>query len=250
MNLPEYSEHEIVVQPLSEISDGEITGVVSVVKAVGVQITDVALTDYVLYGACQPDKLSPVVHEMDYIPLPLKLKIPIAGLIYHGAVLLNAFYEAQLEFGENIIVLGNGYRRQLFQHISRIFGINSFSELELNNSNSQNIDALFIISKSTSSPAIQQALELIRPRGRVISLTRWSLEKYWDIFFQKDLQLKFAFSTGATLKHVNEKLFRIPEEYVPGTAKRNLTTFRDWVNAGKITLANIESADLNTKNFE
>jgi len=249
MNLPEYSQHEIVVQPLWEVSDGEISGVISVVRALGAQITDVALNEYVLHGSLLGGEPASVINEPDYIRLPLKPDHPMTGLIYHSAVLLNLCFEAQFEFGENIIVLGDGYRQQLFQKLSRIFGVHLFTEPELTDSTTKNFDALVIISQNHNHQTLGQGLDLLRPRARIISLTRWPIEKYWSVFFQKNLQLRFPFSTGSTLKNLNEQYHQIPEAYVTGTSKRNMSRLLEWLSAGKLTFENIDTVDLKIRNF-
>lgn len=250
MQQSECSENEILVQPLSEVSDGKIIGSLGVVKAKGIQIRDVSLTDYVIYGNCGLEKLSPRVRTLEYAMLPVKLNKPMTGLIFHGAVLLNAFYEARLRFGENVILLGNGYRKQLMRQIAGILGLGCFETADLRTSCEKIIDAVMICSKDIKNGEIKIALEALRPKSKVVSLAIWPIEKHWDVIFEKELKMVNVRLAGASLTNPNAAIAQqLPETYIRQNVKRNLTEFRDWYISGKVSFESIEQRELMIKNF-
>lgn len=106
--------------------------------------------------------------------------------------------------------------------------------------NGLGVDAVIIAAATTSLDPVNFAGAICRKRGKVIVLgavpTGFDREPY---YYKKELELKMSCSYGPGRYDLNyeEKGIDYPAAYVRWTEKRNMETFQDLINIGKIDIS-------------
>lgn len=185
-----------------------------------------------------------------------------------GAIAMEGVRQADLRLGETCAVIGLGLIGQLTSlelqaSGVRVVGIDvsetavkqaaahctdlAFSRstpgIEENiksYTNGLGVDAVIIAAATTSLDPVNFAGAICRKRGKVIVLgavpTGFDREPY---YYKKELELKMSCSYGPGRYDLNyeEKGIDYPAAYVRWTEKRNMETFQDLINTGKIDIS-------------
>jgi len=237
------------------------------VLAVGTEITDFRVGDYVACGGAN------AVHaEVVAVPKNLCVKVPKEVNLQHAAfttvasIALQGVRQADLNLGENCVIIGLGLIGQLTAQLLNAGGVRTIGidldlrqvelvkksniDLALNRNienieeiiaeftNSYGADAVIITAATSSLDPINLAGELCRKKGNVVVVgsvpTGFGREKY----YKKELELRMSSSYGPGRYDTNyeEKGIDYPIGYVRWTENRNMQAFIDLLKRNKIKL--------------
>ncbi len=229
---------------------------VGVVKAIGQSVTAFQVGDVVAcYGA-------PYVGHMELLAVPqtLVVKCPPnvalkhAAFAAHGTIAIHAIRQAQLQFGESIVVIGLGVlgqmiakicaaasydvicyepnekRASMLQHIA---GIEVFSDLQQMEqhiekfTNGQGVDAVLLCAGGKHSETTARSLEWVRKQGRIVIVGDVEPEFNREQLFAKEaiITISRAGGPGRYDARYEKEAIDYPYHYVRWTEGRNLAAY-------------------------
>lgn len=221
--------------------------------------------------------------EFNYIPenLCVRLKentnMKYASMATIGAIAIQGLRQANLQFGETIGIIGMGLIGQLMLQIANasgfkvlaididrervelalkhnaakgaIFGEDNLKEISLEMTDGFGLDAIFLASSTKSNGPVEIIPEIIRDRGRVVDIGITSLDIPWQPYYDKELNIFMSRSYGPGRYDplYEEHSVDYPISYVRFTEQRNMKTFIDLVETGKMDLDYIISEEIDFK---
>jgi predicted dehydrogenase/threonine dehydrogenase-like Zn-dependent dehydrogenase len=204
--------------------------------------------------------------EINYIPrnlvtpIPKNIKLEDASFITVGAIAMQGIRQANLQVGENVLIIGLGLIGQLCAQISNasgcnVYGIESnkdkidfikknYDDINIFNANNKNIpekikeltfnygiDKVIIAASTKSSKPINLATQVLRDRGEIIIIGEVGHNLNRRSLYEKEISLKQARSYGPGRYEVKyeEKGLDYPIGYVRWTENRNMASFLDLI---------------------
>ena len=179
-----------------------------------------------------------------------------------GAIALHGYRLAELQLGERVAVIGLGLVGLLAAQIAeaggcQVLGIDSDedrvalarrlgidaviregAEAIANTSEHNRYDAVIICADTSSNDPVTLAGELARDRGKIVAVGAVGMQIPRKLYFEKELSFKVSrsYGPGRYDPTYEEKGVDYPIGYVRWTEGRNLSTFLDLVDAGKIKI--------------
>ncbi len=210
--------------------------------------------------------------EIIYSPKNLTCKVPNnvtleeAAFATLGAIALHGIHRADIKPGEFVGVIGTGLiglvivqlikasggrivafdlinkRLNLAKELGADFIINpkylnsdrKVSEL----TNMKGLDSIIICATSKSSKILEDAVDLIRDRGKIVMLGGFPIEVNRGKLYYKeaDLLISRSYGPGRYDMYYEYEGFDYPEEFVPWTEKRNMEFFLTLISEKKINV--------------
>lgn len=268
---PELHPHALLVQTCySAVSPGTETtlaknmerqtpmrlgySAMGIVREIGSEVSDFVPGQYVAcYGA-------PYVHHAEYLAVPKQLAAPLspqtdgiaasfAGL---GAIAIHALRQAQIQFGETVVVAGLGILGQLIAQIARASAceviaydltsdrcnklrevgisavVSSQEDVEvLLPTNPKGADAVILCVGGEPEGLLDQALSWIRDRGKIVIVGEVKTDFNRGKLFQKEAQILTSRAGGPGRYDYSYEYLSIdyPAGYVRWTEGRNLREY-------------------------
>lgn len=196
-----------------------------------------------------------------------------ASITTIGAIALQGVRRAQPQLGETVCVIGLGLLGQLTVQLAKasgctVIGIDLLPErLQLAQSigadyvyNAQDetikkeidfltqhhgVDHTLVTAASKSDAIMQQAMELTRRKGRVVIIGDVGLNLQRDPFYKKEIDLLISCSYGPGRYDVTyeQKGIDYPYAYVRWTEQRNMQSFIQLLEQGKLAIASLISQE-------
>ena len=215
--------------------------------------------------------------EINFVPRNLAVRVPdnvpldAAALTTIGAIAMQGVRQANVTFGETVVVIGAGLVGVLAMQIARAAGcrviaIDLSSErarlsVELGahlglTSNDPNlnsaittfsrygIDAALITAATSSAEPLELAAKLMRDRGRIVIVGDVGMGVSRGNMYMKELSLLMSRSYGPGRYDPNyeEAGQDYPIGYVRWTERRNMEAFLDLISTGAINVAPLGAA--------
>lgn len=185
-----------------------------------------------------------------------------------GAIAMQGIRRAQVQLGDNVIVIGLGLLGQIACQILKaagasVIGIDPVKErAELAGELGANIclvsgkdivskalehtggigaDSVIIYAATSRSEPVRQAMHMARKKGRVVVVGVVGMELEWSPFYEKELDLLISCSYGPGRydPRYEEKGIDYPVEYVRWTENRNMQEFLSLLRERKIDVARL-----------
>lgn len=239
-----------------------------IVEAVGEGVTDLHPGDRV---ACAG--LGYANHaEVVFVPRNLTTKIPDevsfeeAAFVTVGAIALHGVRQANLQLGENVVIIGLGLLGQLTVQICKASGCRVFgtdldpqkvalalemgmdagqttSEGDITSAvkeftRQRGADAVIITAATSSSEPVHLAAQLARDRARVVAVGDVGLDIPRRDYYEKeiDLRLSRSYGPGRYDPLYEEGGVDYPIGYVRWTENRNMEAFLDLIAARQMNV--------------
>jgi predicted dehydrogenase/threonine dehydrogenase-like Zn-dependent dehydrogenase len=224
------------------------------VLAVGDQVHDVEPGGMV---ACAGSPHAEVVYVPQnlFVPVPDGVSDVEASFVALGSIALHAVRQSQLTCGETVVVMGLGVVGQLVEQLVRVSGARSIAldlvsrrvelarrmgaHMSLNPFTDDVVagiysfteglgaDAVILCMGGDSAKPVQQALDLVRERGRLIVVGTPRMEIPRGPFYRKEVELRIArsYGPGRYDPQYEEEGQDYPVGYVRWTERRNMAEF-------------------------
>ncbi len=208
--------------------------------------------------------------EINFVPKNLAVPIP-EGVTFEraafatiGSIALHGFHQSELRLGETACVIGLGLIGQMLVQMLRasgitVVGIDLSAErcrmAEINGaavaadpgdstlgaklarlSSGFGADCVFLTVASDLSGPLQQAIDLVRDRGRVVVVGKTKLDLPYGDCFRKEIDFRFSrsYGPGRYDPMYEEQGVDYPIGYVRWTERRNLMAFLELVARGQV----------------
>jgi predicted dehydrogenase len=238
------------------------------VLAVGEEVSDLGPGDRV---ACAGSPHAEVV----YAPRRLAVRVPEAvtdaeaAFVALGSIALHGVHQADLRGGESVLVMGLGIVGQLVAQTARACGARVIvtdlveARLEaarrmgahlalrsavddavarvLDFTGGLGADAVILCMGGDSPRPTEQALELVRDRGRIVIVGTPRLEIPRAPFYRKEVELRIArsYGPGRYDPEYETQGHDYPPAYVRWTEQRNMAEFLRLVAEGQVDVASL-----------
>ncbi|MFD0698080.1 zinc-binding alcohol dehydrogenase [Paenibacillus sp. GCM10027628] len=241
-----------------------------IVRAIGEGVSHVRIGQRVAcYGA-------PYVNHAEFLAVPKHLVVPLpdacsskeAAFVGLGAIAIHALRQADLRFGESVIVVGLGILGQIVGRIAdvsgyRVIGLDLLaerctklaeacaaqvcaSEHEVSRAidsldQQQGVDAVVICASGANSGIIDQALRWIRDRGMIVIVGDVKMDFNRELMFAKEAKLLISRAGGpGRYDEVYEsKGIDYPIGYVRWTEGRNMGEFIRLLEEKRISIESL-----------
>jgi predicted dehydrogenase/threonine dehydrogenase-like Zn-dependent dehydrogenase len=208
--------------------------------------------------------------EFNFVPKNLCVKIPdgvsleSAACTTVGSIALQGVRQANPQIGDVVVVLGLGLVGQFCVQVliasgCKVLGIDlDPARLELATRlgahavsqpdpqeawrqlaqlNAEIGADIVLLTASGSNPEpVRLSAELARDRARVVDIGKTSLELPWEVFYEKELELRMSrsYGPGRYDPSYEERGVDYPVGYVRWTENRNMELFLDLIKAGQV----------------
>jgi len=239
-----------------------------VLLEIGKFITDIAVGDRVACAGAGYASHAEIIS----VPRNLVCKIPDnvdfdeAAFTTVGAIAMQGIRRAQVQFGDNVVVIGLGLLGQIATQIlkaagAHVIGIDVMKErVELAkevcgadicftgaNDAVDNVlkytegigaDSVLIYAATTSNEPVKQAMEMARKKGRVIVVGAVGMDLDRSPFYEKELDflISCSYGPGRYDPIYEEKGVDYPIGYVRWTENRNMQEFLNMVSEKKVNV--------------
>lgn len=238
-----------------------------IVREIGEGVTHVKVGQRVAcYGA-------PYVKHAEFLVVPKHLVVPLpdecrskeASFVGLGAIAIHALRQADLRFGESVVVVGLGILGQIVCRIadvsgSRVIGLDLLAErcAKLSEASTvqvcdnvqdvnrtidslhqhEGVDAVIICANGANSGIIDQALRWIRDRGKIIIVGDVKMDFDRELMFAKEAQVLISRAGGPGRYHdsYESKGVDYPIGYVRWTEGRNMAEFIRLLTERRISI--------------
>ncbi len=209
--------------------------------------------------------------EVVYVPNNLMVKVPEqvsdddAAFATVGAIALQGVRVADLRLGEKVVVIGLGLlgllaiqivkasgctvigtdldpeRVQLAQELGADAAVVTdpglVEEMVMDLTAGRGADAVVIAAATKSNGPTELAGEISRLKGRVVAVGDVGMNIPRRVYYPKELEYRISMSYGPGRydPKYEEKGIDYPYAYVPFTEQRNMETFLQLVNEGRVT---------------
>jgi len=213
--------------------------------------------------------------EKVYSPKNLSIKIPDnislkeAAFATIGAIALNAIYRAKIKPGETVCIIGTGLIGLITIQLAKISGgivfaldlinarLNLAKELgadfvfnpqnfnfidEINKqTEGRGLDIVIICAASKSPKPLEDAIELVRDKGRIVLLGAIPINIPREKLYYKeaDLLISRSYGAGRYDPYYEYEGFDYPEKYVPYTERRNMELFLNLISEKKVDVKSL-----------
>jgi predicted dehydrogenase/threonine dehydrogenase-like Zn-dependent dehydrogenase len=195
-------------------------------------------------------------------PLPENLGYDEAAFVALGAIALHGVRRAELTLGETVVVSGLGLVGQLAVQLARAAGARvigcdpvaakrdlalslgaeaacepvALDALVAGYTGELGADAVLVCAASSSSEVTAQALDVCRPRGRVVVVGAVGMQLPREPMYLKeiDFRLSCSYGPGRYQPDYEEHGVDYPVAYVRWTEGRNMAEFLRLVSAGTV----------------
>jgi predicted dehydrogenase len=239
-----------------------------VVLACGNNVTGFSVGDQVACGGAGRANHAEIVA----IPQNLAVRVPkgcdleSAAAATIGAIALQGVRRADIRLGESVAVIGLGLIGQLTVQLLRAagcriigvdidperiaaacaFGLNatlnsangSLIRDVLNHTDGKGVDAVIITASSTTASVLQEAMQLVRRKGRVVVVGAVPLQLDRSPFYEKeaDLLMSCSYGPGRYDPEYEDRGLDYPYAYVRWTENRNMAEFLRLVAEGQVNV--------------
>jgi predicted dehydrogenase len=239
-----------------------------VVLAVGEGVNEFRAGDRVACGGTGYANHS----EVNFVPRNLAVRVPDTVPLEHaaitaiGAIAMQGLRQAQISFGETVVVIGAGLIGTLAIQLanaagSRVVAIDiDHSRVEravelgahvgflptdprlpeqVSEFSRYGADAALITAASRSPEPLELATKLLRDRGRIVIVGDVGLDVPRVMLYEKELSvaLSRSYGPGRYDPMYEERGIDYPIGYVRWTERRNMQAFLDYLAAGTINVA-------------
>jgi|SRR5579859_1080992 len=209
--------------------------------------------------------------EINFVPRNLVAKVPdsvsleAASLTTIGAIAVQGLRQANVAFGESVIVVGAGLVGVLTILLARAAGCRVIA-IDANPARSQRAvdfgaglglsasdpslaskvidftkygpDAAIITASSPSTEPVELSAHLLRDRGRIVVLGSVPLGVSREIMYRKELSLTLSrsYGPGRYDPQYEEAGFDYPVGYVRWTEQRNMEAFMSFLSTAETTV--------------
>lgn len=200
------------------------------------------------------------------VKLSKEINLQHAAFTTIGAIAMQGFRQAELQLGETCVVIGLGFIGQLTLHILKSAGIKpigididaaqinlalqsgiknvftredpSLKENIFNLTNGAGTDAVIITASTSTTDPVDLAGILCRKKGKVVIVGAVPTGFARKNYYQKELELRMSTSYGAGRydDDYEQKGIDYPIGYVRWTEKRNMQSFAELLEEGKIPI--------------
>ncbi|HZP63012.1 MAG TPA: bi-domain-containing oxidoreductase [Terriglobales bacterium] len=209
--------------------------------------------------------------EVNWVPSNLAVRIPdevefdTASLVAIGAIAMQGLRQAQVSFGETVVVIGAGLVGVLAIQLARAAGCRVIAvdrdpqrvqqsnelgaHLSLLSSDPQlqakvlafsgyGADAAVVTAASSSAEPVELAAKSLRDRGRIVVVGTVPLGVARDSLYQKELTLALSrsYGPGRYDPAYEQEGHDYPIGFVRWTERRNMEAFLDFIAAGEVDL--------------
>jgi predicted dehydrogenase/threonine dehydrogenase-like Zn-dependent dehydrogenase len=208
--------------------------------------------------------------ELNFVPKNLCVKIPdgvsveSAACTTVGSIALQGVRQANPQIGDVVVVLGLGLVGQFCVQLliasgCKVLGIDfdpvrlelatklgahKVSQPERHEamalladlSAGIGADVILLAASGSSPEPVHLSAELARDRGRVVDIGKTALNLPWEIFYEKELELRMSrsYGPGRYDPSYEQRGVDYPAGYVRWTENRNMELFLDLVKGGKV----------------
>jgi predicted dehydrogenase len=194
--------------------------------------------------------------------------MPDASTVALGAIAMQGVRRAQPSVGEKIGVIGLGFLGQLTLQIlkesgclvfgwdidpariaqAKIFGLDAAAESAVDVVNAaqrfsegHGLDAVIVTAATKSSEPLYLAMQMARPKGRVVVVGDVGLSVRRDLMYVKELDLLISTSYGPGRydSTYEEEGLDYPYAYVRWTENRNMQAYLELIGSGRIELSGL-----------
>ncbi len=212
--------------------------------------------------------------EIIFVPKNLAVRIPEtvsfeeAAFSTLGAIAMQGVRQANVNVGENVVVIGLGLVGLLSVQILKVSGCNVFgmdidkeklkiakklgcSQVAISSSKvfktvesftkGIGVDSAIITASTRSNEPMELAIEVTRDRGKIIVLGNVKMDISWSKAYEKEIDVRMSrsYGPGRYDSSYEEKGIDYPVGYVRWTEKRNMESFLELVSNGKIQLKSL-----------
>jgi len=215
--------------------------------------------------------------ERIYCPKNLTTKIPEnvsfkeASFTTLGAIALHGIHRADIKQGENVGIIGTGLIGLITVQLAKIAGAKVFAFDLINHRlntakklgayilinplyhNSKNaidkhtdgkgLDAIIICASSDSNKPLEDAVNLIREKGKIVILGAIPIQIDRSNLYYKepDLLISRSYGPGRYDPYYEYKGYDYPIKYIPWTEQRNMEYFLRLISEGKVDIKSLIS---------
>lgn len=251
------------------------------VIAVGDGVNELHVGDRVACGGATANHA-----EFNFVPQNLCARVPgsvsldAAACTTVGSIALQSVRQAAPQLGEVVVVLGLGMVGQFCVQLlvasgCKILGIDiDPARLDLalragaHRASSpdsdqslrklaeigcaQGADIVLVTASTANSEPIKLATELARDRARIVVVGKTSLQLPWEMFYEKELDLRMSrsYGPGRYDPSYEERGIDYPIGYVRWTEKRNMELFLELLAQGVVQPRNVVSHRYTFENAE
>jgi polar amino acid transport system substrate-binding protein len=212
--------------------------------------------------------------EVNFIPRNLAVRVPEAVPLEHaaittiGSIAVQGLRQAEIRFGETVVVIGAGLIGVLAVQLAKAAGCRvvaididreraeravtfgaqaGFSvnearlEQRVTTFSRYGADAVLITAGTRSSEPLELAAKLLRDRGRIVVVGDVGLDIGRDLLYNKELSLALSRSYGPGRYDpvYEQRGVDYPIGYVRWTEQRNMEAFLDALASGAIDVAQL-----------
>jgi len=236
------------------------------VLEVGEQVHDVEPGERVACAGAPHAEVAYVPQNL-FVPIPAAVSDAEAAFVALGSIALHSARQAELHCGETVVVLGLGVIGQLVEQLARAGGARTIvadlqpERLELARRLGAHLavdpagagmldevlaftgglgaDAVLLCMGGESARPIQQALDLVRERGRLVVVGTPLLNIPRAPLYQKEVELRIArsYGPGRYDPAYEEEGQDYPAGYVRWTERRNMAEFLRLVAEKRVDVA-------------
>ena len=238
-----------------------------VILEVGKNITDIAIGDRVACAGAGHANHAEIIS----VPRNLLCKMPDnvdfdeAAFTTLGAIAMQGIRRAQVQFGDNVVVVGLGLLGQIACQIlkaagAHVIGIDIMKErVELAKelgadmcfaggkdavgkvmeyTEGIGVDSVIIYAAAKSSEPVKQAMQMARKKGKVIVVGAVGMEIDRSPFYEKELDflISCSYGPGRYDSLYEEKGVDYPIGYVRWTENRNMQEFLNMLSRKKVNV--------------
>ena len=221
--------------------------------------------------------------EKVYCPKNLVAKLPEnvsfeeAAFTTLGAIALHGIHRAEVRQGENIGVIGTGLIGLITVQLAKVAGAKVYAFDLINrrlnlakslgadviinprshnsklvvdeHTNGRGLDAIIICASSDSSKPLEDAVDLIRDKGKIVMLGAFpvAIDRSKIYYKEPDLLISRSYGPGRYDPSYEYKGFDYPEQYVPFTEQRNMNYFLKLISEKKIDIQSLISEIVDVK---
>ncbi|MBN1956147.1 MAG: bi-domain-containing oxidoreductase [Anaerolineae bacterium] len=238
------------------------------VREVGEQVRDIQPGERVACAGSPHAELAYVPQNL-FVPVPDGVSDAEAAFVALGSIALHSVRQAEVHCGETVVVMGLGVIGQLVAQLARVGGARTIvadllperlelacrvgAHLALDPTGAGMLeevlaftgglgaDAVLLCMGGESARPIQQALELIRERGRLVVVGTPLLNIPRGPFYQKEVELRIArsYGPGRYDPAYEEEGQDYPAGYIRWTERRNMAEFLRLVAEKRVDVASL-----------
>jgi predicted dehydrogenase/threonine dehydrogenase-like Zn-dependent dehydrogenase len=213
--------------------------------------------------------------EKIFSPKNLTVKIPDnvsleeAAFATLGAIALHGIHRANIKPGENVGIIGTGLIGLIAVELAKLSGAKVFAFDLINNrlnlakklgadilinprnynsklvvdkqTNSMGLDSIIICASSNTNKPLEDAVELIRDKGKIVMLGAFpvNIDRNKIYYKEPDLLISRSYGPGRYDPYYEYEGFDYPKNFVPWTEQRNMEYFLKLISENKIDVKSL-----------